>query len=95
MITVNSEEVNICLHYIPYLQIVFFLCVKEVGEFKLFSVVRVPCKILRITSNFCCDTYYIYYTVIPRLTEIIRSGITFVSRSSLCYQASHFSLSRT
>ena len=33
---------------------------------------------------------YIYiYTVIPRLTKIIRSGITFVNRSSLCYQASH------
>jgi len=34
-------------------------------------------------------------TAIPRLTKIIRSGITFISRSSLCYQASHFSLSRT
>jgi len=47
----------------------------------------------------CSDTFRImyknFYTVIPRLTKIIRSGITFVSRSSLCYQASHFSLSRT
>jgi len=31
-------------------------------------------------------------TVIPQLTKIICSGITFFSRSSLCYQASHFSL---
>ena len=37
-------------------------------------------------------------TVIPRLTKIIRSGITFVSRNVISrrfYQASHFSLSRT
>ena len=34
-----------------------------------------------------------WYTVIPRLTKIIRSGITFVSRSSLCYQVSHISVS--
>jgi len=41
----------------------------------------------------------LWYTVIPRLTKIIRSGITFVSRNIRLpkrdYQASHFSLSRT
>ena len=44
---------------------------------------------------FLEHTPMLCYTVIPRLTKIIHSGITFVSRSSLCYQASHFSLSRT
>ena len=60
------------------------------------SSLKSPCVCISERLLFSCT--FQNNTVIPRLTKIIRSGITFVSRNVIShrfYQASHFSLSRT
>jgi len=89
---------NICLHYSLYLQVVFFLCVKKVGQFKLFNLAHVPCNILTIYYALLQTSAVIYITIIPaKCTHIhkytvMRHMMTFWSMMDRTYTGSSIKL---